>query len=151
CSTAAARVAAHAAAPACGTSHATLCRSSPRRRRSGWLSDRVPTLSPTPGAERAINCTHTGDHVGATGGTGGQGLAPVRSPLPDAMLLEEEADTVARVGDRVPLRLLHHLAGGNAPERGQVIKPDLGDAIDDRLGASLHQRHAILPHLWEFF
>ena len=65
------------------------------------------------------------------------------------MLLEEEADAVARVGDGVPLRLLHHRARGDAPERGQVIKPDFGDAVGDRFGAGLHERHAILPPLWE--
>ena len=45
------------------------------------------------------------------------------------MLLEKEADAVARVGDGVPLRLLHHRAGGDAPERSHIIKPDLGDAV----------------------
>jgi hypothetical protein len=55
------------------------------------------------------------------------------------MLREDGTDAGARVGDGVPLRLLHHCTGGDASARGQVITPDCGKAIDDRLGASLHE------------
>src|SRR5262245_18250403 len=67
------------------------------------------------------------------------------------MLFEDEADAVARMDDGVPLRLLHHLAGSDTPERGQVIKPELGDAVGNRLRTGLHERHTLLPYFWEFF
>src|SRR5262245_26532410 len=66
------------------------------------------------------------------------------------MLLDKEADAVAAVGRRVPLCLLDHLAGGDTPQRGHVVKPDFGKTIDDRLRAGLHKGDTIFPHLGEF-
>src|SRR4030095_11164114 len=67
--------------------------------------------------------------------------------LTDTMLLDEEADAVAAVGRRVPLRLLDHLTGGDAPQCGHVVKPDFSKTVDDRLSAGLHQGDAIFSHL----
>ena len=41
------------------------------------------------------------------------------------MLLDEEANAVAGVGNRVLLRLLDHLAGDAAPQGGHVVKRTL--------------------------
>src|SRR3989442_5823494 len=71
--------------------------------------------------------------------------------LTDAMLLDEEADAVAGVGHRVLLRLLDHRAGGDASQRGHVVKPDFGETVDDGLGAGLYQGDAVLTHGWELF
>src|SRR5919198_3932719 len=65
------------------------------------------------------------------------------------MLLQEEADTVASMGNRVLLRYLDHLACGDAPQCGHIVKPDFGETVDDGFGAGLHEGDAILAHGWE--
>jgi hypothetical protein len=59
--------------------------------------------------------------------------------LADAMLVDDEPDAGAGMSNRVPLRFLDHRACGNAPQRRQVVKPDLGETIDDGLRAGLHE------------
>src|SRR5712691_3086114 len=71
--------------------------------------------------------------------------------LTDAVLLDEEADAFAGVGHRVLLRLLDYRAGGDAPQRGHVVKPDFGETVNDSLGAGLHEGDTVLAHCWELF
>ena len=122
CSTAVARAAAHAAAPACGASHATSCRSSPQRHRSGSLStaarandiSRVVMAVPGPvtsamsagcnewvRSQRAVLVTSAAEVLELLGAAGEHTLdRPVGRPDPRDGLSE----TVRRVLDAVPVR-----------------------------------------------
>src|SRR4029453_11051374 len=60
-----------------------------------------------------------------------------RVDLTDTVLLDEEADATVGVSHRVLLCLLDHRAGGDAPQRGHVVKPDFGKTVNDVLRARL--------------
>jgi hypothetical protein len=50
---------------------------------------------------------------------------------------------------RCPYQCRDHVACGDAPQHGHVVKPDFGETVDDSLGAGRHQGNAILLRGWE--